>query len=217
MADLAAPAAQAEFQYSSAEHQADTAIAGMWLFLASEMLFFGGLVLVWLLLHWAHPTGFAVAAAHANLLIGSINTVLLLTASFAYALGVLAVRQGRVERVVPACLLTAALGVLFLGLKGLEWKLDLDEGLFPGAGFGLHGPDQGGAELFYSFYWVATALHGVHMVIGVALVSWIAWRARRREFSRSYNTPAEVVGLYWSFVDLAWIAMYTLIYVAGRA
>ena len=217
MAELAAPAAHAEFQYSSAEHQADTAIAGMWLFLASEMLFFGGLVLVWLLLHRSHPAGFAIAAAHANLLIGSINTALLLTASFAYALGVLAARRGRVERIVPACLVAAALGVLFLGLKGLEWKLDLDEGLFPGAGFGLHGPDRGGAELFYSFYWVATALHGFHMVIGVALVSWIAWRARRREFSRSYNTPVEVVGLYWSFVDLAWIAMYTLIYVAGRA
>ena len=217
MAELAAPAAHAEFQYSSAEHQADTAIAGMWLFLASEMLFFGGLVLVWLILHRFHPAGFAAAAEHANLLIGSINTALLLTASFAYALGALAARQGRVERIVPACVVTAGLGVLFLGLKGLEWKLDLDEGLFPGAGFGLHGPDQGGAELFYSFYWVATVLHGVHMVIGVALVAWIAWRARRREFSRSYNTPVEAVGLYWSFVDLAWIAMYTLIYVAGRA
>jgi cytochrome c oxidase subunit 3 len=105
--------------------------------------------------------------------------------------------------------------VLFLGLKGLESKLHLDEGLFPGAGFGLHRPDRGGAV--HSFYWVATVLHGFHMVIGVALVTWIAWRARRREFSRSYNTPAEVVGLYWSFVDLAWITMYTLIYVAGRA
>ena len=217
MAELAAPAAHAEFQYSSAEHQADTAIAGVWLFLASEMLFFGGLALVWLLLHRSHPAGFALAAAHANLLIGSINTALLLTASFAYALGVLGARQGRVEQIVPTCLVTAGLGVLFLGLKGLEWKLDLDEGLFPGAGFGLHGPDQGGAELFYSFYWVATVLHGVHMLIGVALVAWIGWRAWRREFSRSYSTPVEAVGLYWSFVDLAWIAMYSLIYVAGRA
>jgi len=217
MAELAAPAAHAEFQYSSAEHQADTAIAGLWLFLASEMLFFGGLVLVWLLLHRSHPAGFAMAAAHANLLIGSINTVLLITASAVYAVGLLSARQGRVERIVPACLITAGLGVLFLGLKGLEWKLDLDEGLFPGAGFGLHGPDQGGAELFYSFYWVATVLHGVHMLIGVALVGWIAWRAWRREFSRSYSTPIEAVGLYWSFVDLAWIAMYALIYVAGRA
>jgi len=217
MAELAAPAAHAEFHYSSAAHQADTAIAGTWLFLASEMLFFGGLVLVWLILHRGHPVGFAMAAEHANLLIGSINTALLLTASAVYAMGLHGARQGRMERVVPACLATAALGVLFLGLKLLEWKLDLDEGLFPGAGFGLHGADQGGAELFYSFYWVATVLHGVHMLIGVALVAWIAWRARRQEFSRSYNTPVEAVGLYWSFVDLAWIAMYSLIYVAGRA
>ena len=217
MAEAAAPDAHAGFQYSSAAHQAGTAIAGMWLFLASEMLFFGGLVLVWLVLHRGHPAGFALASAHANLLIGSVNTLLLISASAAYAVGLHGLRTGRSGRVVPACLATAGLGALFLGLKALEWWLDVREGLFPGSGFGLHGPDAGGAELFYSFYWVATGLHGVHMVIGVGLVGWIAWRARAGEFSRTYGTPVEAVGLYWSFVDLAWIAMYSLIYVAGRA
>ena len=217
MAELAAPAAEAEFQYSSPEHQASTAIAGMWLFLASEMLFFGGLVLVWLLLHRGHPTGFALATEHANLLIGSINTAVLVTASAAYAYGLHGVREGRAERVVPACLVTMGLGVAFLALKLLEWVLDLREGLFPGPGFGLHGEDAGGAELFYCFYWVATSLHGAHMLIGVGLVGWIAWRAHRGEFSPGYATPVEAVGLYWSFVDLIWIVMYALIYVAGRA
>lgn len=216
MAEAAAPAARLGFQYSSAGHQSDTAIAGMWLFLASEMLFFGGLVLVWLVLHRGHPAGFALASAHANLLIGSVNTLLLISASAAYAMGLHGLRRGRAGRVLPACAVTGALGVLFLALKGLEWWLDVREGLFPGAGFGLHGPDRGGAELFYSFYWVATGLHGVHMLIGVGLVGWIGWRARRGAFSREYTMPVEVVGLYWSFVDLAWIAMYSLIYVAGR-
>jgi cytochrome c oxidase subunit 3 len=212
----AAPAAHLE-HFSSAAHQADTAIDGTWLFLASEMLFFGGLVLVWLVLHRGHPAGFAMATAHTNLLIGSVNTLLLISASAVYAVGLKGARAGRIGRILPACAVTGMLGVLFLGLKVLEWWLDVREGLFPGAGFGLHGPDAGGAELFFSFYWVATGLHGAHMLIGVGLVAWIGWRARRSEFSRGYHTPVEAVGLYWSFVDLAWIAMYSLIYVAGRA
>lgn len=221
MAEAAAPAAPPvtpiAFQYSSAGHQSDTAIAGMWLFLASEMLFFGGLVLVWLVLRRGHPAGFALAAERANLLIGSVNTALLVSASAAYAAGLHGLRRGRAGRVLPAFAVTAALGVLFLMLKALEWWLDVRDGLFPGAGFGLHGPGRGGAELFWSFYWAATGLHGVHMLIGVGLVGWIGWRAWRGAFSREYAMPVEVVGLYWSFVDLAWIAMYSLVYVAGRA
>ena len=189
----------------------------MWLFLASEMLFFGGLVLVWLILHRGHPTGFSLAAHHANLPIGSINTAVLVTASAVYGIGLHGLRQGQGRRVVLTCLVTMGLGLLFLALKMLEWGLDLHDGLFPGPGFALHGPDAGGAELFYCFYWVATGLHGVHMVIGIGLVGWIWWRARHGEFSRDYVTPVEAVGLYWSFVDLAWIAIYSLIYVAGRA
>ena len=216
MPELVAPDARAEFQYASPEHQASTALAGIWAFLASEILFFGGLVWVWWMLWRGHPAGFAHAAQHSNLLIGSINTGLLLTSSLAYTWGVGQARQGRNRRVQLACLITAGLGLAFLGAKGLEWYLDIHEGLFPGPGFSLFGPDRGGAQLFYSFYFVGTALHGVHMLIGLGLVGWVYWRARHFEFTTKYSTPVEAVGLYWSFVDVVWLTLYPLIYLVAR-
>lgn len=227
MAEPVAPRAHAHFQYASAGHQAGTAIAGMWLFLASEVLFFGGLILVWIVLRRGHPSGFALAAGHANLLIGAVNTALLVTSSTAYAWGLEGLDRpgngatdgGRRMRI--ACLVTAALGAAFLALKGLEWGLDLREGLFPGAGFRPDGPDRAGAQLFYAFYFVATGLHGVHMLVGIALVCWVAWRvgtARRERLGRHdrRRTAAEAVGLYWSFVDLVWMVLFPLIYVVDR-
>ena len=216
MPELKAPAAGAEFQYASAEHQADTAIAGMWLFLASEVLFFGGLVWVWLVNQWGHPEGYRRGAEHANLLIGSVNTLLLLTSSLVYAWALREARAGRSRRVWLASLVTAGLGLAFLLLKLQEWHLDLNDGLFPGTLFRYRGPDWGGMALFYSFYWVATGLHGVHISVGVLLVLWIGWRARRGEFPPSHVTPIEVAGLYWSFVDMVWLVLYPLIYVIGR-
>lgn len=204
------------FQYASPTHMADTALAGMWLFLASETLFFGGLVFVWGAIGHVHRAGVALAVGHTNLVIGTANTVILLTSSAALTVGVLRARDGRNRVVLWACAATAGLGLLFLVLKGVEWALDIHEGLFPGPAFALGGPDAGGARLFYSFYFAATALHGVHMLIGLGLVAWIARRAHRREFSRAYSTPVEAVGLYWSFVDLVWLVLYPLIYLVNR-
>jgi cytochrome c oxidase subunit 3 len=216
MPELKAPDAGAEFQYASPEHQADTAVAGMWLFLATEVLFFGGLVYVWLVNQWGHPEGYRRGAEHANLLIGSVNTFLLITSSFTYAWALGEARAGRSRRVWLASLLTAALGIAFILLKVQEWHLDLLDGLFPGTAFRYRGPDWGGMALFYSFYWLGTGLHGVHISVGVVLVLWMGWRARRGDFPPSHVTPIEVTGLYWSFVDMVWLVLYPLIYVVGR-
>ena len=216
MPELKAPATHAEFQYSSPEHQAKAAIAGMWLFIADETLFFGGLIYVWLVNQWGHPTAYRRAAEHANLLIGSINTLALLTASLAYTWGLGEVRAGRGRRGYFGFLVTAALGALFVLLKLQEWRLDLEDGLGPGSAFSVRGPDWGGMALFYNFYWAATALHGIHITVGIGLVLWIALGVRRGRYPRSYTTPVEVVGLYWSFVDIVWLVLYPLIYVVGR-
>ncbi len=204
------------FQYASPAHEASTAAAGMWLFLASEMLFFGGLVYVWAALRITQPGGVALGAAHTNLLIGSLNTLLLLTSSLAMALGVLRARAGRARAVAWACIATAALGAGFLVLKGVEWALDFHEGLFPGPSFALDGPDAAGARLFFSLYFVGTALHGVHMLIGLGLLCWVARRCWRGALSVRAGTAVEVVGLYWSFVDTVWLVLYPLLYVVAR-
>jgi len=204
------------FQYTSPAHEADTARAGIWLFLASEILFFGAIVYVWLVLRETHPRGVALGTAHTNLTLGSINTALLLTSSLVLTVGVMRARAGQGVAVSRCCLLAAGLGLSFLALKGLEWGLDLQEGLWPGAGFTPRGEDVDGARLFMSLYWVATALHGLHMMIGVGLLGWVNRLARRGPMTGRHVTAVEVVGLYWSFVDTVWLVMYPLIYLVAR-
>ena len=205
-----------EYQYAGARHQTEAALSGMWLFLTTEVLFFGALFLLYMVYRHFHAVGFAAASRHSQLAIGTINTVLLVTSSAVFAYGLGRVREGDNRMLVRACLLTAALGCAFLLLKAYEWKLDLDDNLFPGPRFAMTGDDAGGAQLFWSFYFVATGLHGLHMIAGVGLVGWIARAARRRDFSASYHTPVEVVGLYWSFVDMVWLCLYPMIYLVHR-
>jgi cytochrome c oxidase subunit 3 len=135
-----------------------------------------------------------------------------------YAVGLAFIRAGNRRRLVQCLVATLVLGTAFLVLKfGIEWRDDFAQHLFPSAAnFKITGPESGGARLFYVFYFISTALHGLHMLIGVALLLWIIRRARRGEFSPLYHTPVHVVGLYWSFVDIVWLTLYPLIYLVGR-
>lgn len=206
-----------EFQYSSAHHQAETAISGMWLFLATEVLFFGALFLTWIYSrHW-NQAGFDAGAQQTELAIGTINTVILVVSSFVYSAGVAFIETGNGRRLIQCCAAAWLLGVAFLILKfGIEWRDDFAKHLFPGTGFALNGPLSGGAQIFFVFYFLGTALHGLHMIGGLALVGWIILRASRGEFSPAFYTPVVVVGLYWSFVDMVWIVLYPMIYLVGR-
>jgi cytochrome c oxidase subunit 3 len=213
-----ASAVRQDFQYASPSHQAETAVSGMWLFLATEVLFFGGLILCWIYSrHW-NPSGFDAGARETELWIGTLNTAILITSSLVYAMGLAFIRVGNTRRLIQCCVVTLALGLVFLALKfGLEWRDDFAHHLFPAAAdFKITGAQAGGARLFYVFYFISTGLHGLHMLIGVALLMWIIRRARRGEFSALYHTPVHVVGLYWSFVDIVWITLYPLIYLVGR-
>jgi cytochrome c oxidase subunit 3 len=208
-----------DFQYESPSHQAQTAIVGMWLFLATEVLFFGGLILCWIYSrHW-NQVGFDAGARETTLWIGTLNTAILITSSFVYAAGLAFIRVGNSRRLIQCCVVTLILGLAFLALKfGLEWREDFAKHLFPSASlFKITGAEQGGARLFFIFYFIGTGLHGLHMVIGVGLLVWVIARARRGEFSPLYHTPVHAVGLYWSFVDIVWLTLYPLIYLIGRA
>ena len=141
---------------------------------------------------------------------------LLITSSFVYSSGLAFMEARNTPRLVQCCLATMALGTLFLLLKFYEWHVDISENLFPSGAFKITGANAGGARMFWSFYFVATALHAFHMVVGVGLVGWVALRARRGAFADGWSTPVEVVGLYWSFVDIVWIVLYPIIYLVGR-
>ena len=204
-----------EFQYGSMAHQAETGISGMWLFLATELLFFGGLFLIAAIEWERYAPAMTEASRHAEFGIGTVNTVLLLLSSATYTWGVFRARMGDNRGVLAACIVTGSLGVAFLVLKGFEWNDDFTEHLFPGPNFAMTGPAAGPAQIFWSFYFLATFLHGLHMIAGLVLVGWVGLHARRGRFSAAYATPVEAVGLYWSFVDMMWLCLYPLIYLPG--
>jgi cytochrome c oxidase subunit 3 len=207
-----------EFQFSSAAHQEEASVAGIWLFLATEVLFFGALFLAWIFARYWNEAGFSAAAHKTSLLIGTINTATLLTSSLVFTSGVAFIRAGNRRRLIQCCLAAMALGTLFIILKfGVEWRDDFDRSLFPGPDFAIQGDLRGGAQLFFTFYFFATGIHGLHMLAGLAVVAWIILRAYRGDFSERYHTPVVVVGLYWSFVDIVWLVLFPLIYLIGRA
>jgi cytochrome c oxidase subunit 3 len=201
-------------QFDSPQQQQEASRLGMWAFLATEIMFFGGLFVGYIVYRHAFPHAFAAASRHTNLLFGTINTAILLTSSLSMALAVHAAERGETKRLVRNILLTVLLAIGFLGVKALEYTEDFREHLVPGPNFSLHGGT--GGELFFYFYWAMTGLHALHVLIGIGLLSTIAVMAARGRFSAQYHNPVEVAGLYWHFVDIVWIYLYPLLYLIGR-
>jgi cytochrome c oxidase subunit 3 len=210
------PEPQPAFQFVDMRQQHDVAQLGMWVFLASEVLFFGGLILAYCAYRSSYPEGFAEAARHTKIVIGTVNTAILLTSSFLVAWAVSVTRLNE-SRFAAWLLWAAALaGVLFLGLKGIEYGTEYREHLLPGFGFDFSGPQAHPVHLFFSFYIVATGLHAIHVAVGIAALAVIGLRAHGRAYSETYHSPITVAGLYWHFVDLVWIFLFALVYLPGR-
>ena len=207
-----------DFQYSSMFHQAEAAYCGMWLFLAQESVFFGALILAWVFSRYWNTAGFDAGSHETQVWIGSINAGILITSSFLYALAVVLIRAGLDRAMTIVLAIVVVLGVCFLCLKGYEWHLDFDDHMWINdPDFKIEGALEGGAKLFWTFYWAATVLHAAHMTVAVGLVLYIIRRGWRRDFSAAYHTPVEVIGIFWSFVDVVWMCLWPLIYLIGRA
>jgi cytochrome c oxidase subunit 3 len=205
------------FQYADLRQQHDAAQLGMWTFLATEVLFFGGLILAYCVYRSANPGGFAEAARHTEIVIGTANTAVLLTSSFLVAWAVAAARTGGGRMAGVLLWAAALLGLVFLALKGLEYRLEYDEHLLPGVDFAAASPQARAIYLFFSFYLVATGLHALHVAIGIVALAVIGRQANRLRYSERYHGPITVAGLYWHFVDVVWIFLFALIYLPGRA
>ena len=199
-------------QFDDREQQKDAGLLGMWVFLATEVLFFGGLFTAYLVLRYKWPAAFAVASEQMDVTLGGLNTAVLLTSSLTMALGVRAAQLGQRKSTVLFIIATMCLGLVFLGVKGLEYHHKFVEGLFPGDGFRFEGPFGKQVEAFFALYFMMTGLHALHMIIGVGIMSVIARMAWKGRFSPSYYTPVEVGGLYWHFVDIIWIFLFPLLY-----
>jgi cytochrome c oxidase subunit III len=203
-------------QFDDAEQQHDAAWIGMWVFLGTEVMFFGGMFTGYTLYRTAYSQAFASASNHLDIWLGTINTAVLICSSFTMALAVRSAQLGECKPLINFLLLTLLLGAAFLGIKFTEYYQKFAEHLVPGASFNYEAALARPAEIFFSFYFAMTGMHALHMVIGLGLLTTLVVKASRRRFSAVYNTPVELVGLYWHFVDIVWIFLFPLLYLVGR-
>jgi cytochrome c oxidase subunit 3 len=204
-------------QFEGMRQQEESATLGMWVFLATEIMFFGGLILGYTVYRLKYAEAFAAGSHHLKMALGALNTAVLLTSSLTVALAVHAAHRGRRRALLTFLLLTVVLGLAFLGIKATEYYLEYAEGLIPGRGFSYAGPaPPAEVQLFFVFYFAMTGLHATHMIVGLAVMLVMAVLTWRGRFSGAYYSPVEVSGLYWHFVDIVWIFLFPLLYLIGH-
>ncbi len=199
-------------QFDDIEQQRSAATLGIWIFLATEVLFFGGMFASYLVYRVLYGGAFAEASRAMNLTLGSVNTAVLLCSSLTMALAVHATQHDRRTRSIVFMSITMVLGLTFLGIKGVEYAQKFNEHLVPGVDFRFAGSQPDHVQLFFILYFLLTGFHALHLTIGVGVLAIIAVKASRHRFSSAYFTPVEVAGLYWHFVDIVWIFLYPLLY-----
>jgi len=197
--------------FITSDQQADAHRLGMWVFLAQEILFFSGVFVAYAVVRYLYPETFLAAHEHLDWRMGTLNTLVLLTSSLTMALGVRAAQLGNSKGVQRFLWITFLLAAAFLVIKGFEYNHKFHEGLFPGRFYSGEGI-AGHPEIFFGLYFAMTGLHGVHVIVGMGVIAWIALRARKNVFNGDYYTPVENVGLYWHLVDIIWIFLFPLLY-----
>jgi cytochrome c oxidase subunit 3 len=206
-----------QHHFETSEQQFEASVLGTWLFLVTEIMFFGGLFMAYILYRSKYPEAFHAGSHHLDVKLGTINTIVLIGSSFTMVYGVYSAQHARTKELVMSLLATMALGSTFLVIKAFEYHHKWVDGLVPGPSFSWPGPDAANLELFFSVYFAMTGLHAVHMIIGIGLMSWITLQALRGQYSAEWYTPVECSGLYWHFVDLVWIFLFPLLYLLGRS
>jgi cytochrome c oxidase subunit III len=205
-----------QHHFDDMAQQIEASTLGMWVFLVTEIMFFGGLFVTYLVYRHAWPEGFAEASHHLNVTWGTVNTLVLIVSSLTMALAVRSAQISAPAKTQVAWLgATMLLGASFLGIKAIEYTDKFRHHLVPGPNFQWEGKHPAPAEIFYSLYFCMTGLHALHMIIGLGIMTVIAIMAWRRQFDEDYYTPVEVAGLYWHFVDIVWIFLFPLLYLIG--
>jgi cytochrome c oxidase subunit 3 len=205
-----------QHHFDSLEQQQEASTLGMWLFLITEVMFFGGLFMAYLLYRVWYPEAWSEGSLELDIVLGGVNTVVLIASSLTMALAVRAAQTGMQRATVNWLIATMILGLTFLVIKFFEYKHKFDLNHIPGPNFVFEGPHSDQVQIFISLYFMMTGLHALHMVIGFGLLSTIAWMAYRGKFSPEWSTPVELSGLYWHFVDIVWIFLFPLLYLVDR-
>jgi cytochrome c oxidase subunit III len=201
-----------QHHFATFEQQFDAAKIGMWLFIATEVLMFGGLFVGFALQQAAHPAAFVEAHHHLDKSLGALNTVVLLVSSFTMVMAVHAASTNQRKKLIVNLIITLLCAAIFLVVKYFEYEHKIHDGLLPGAFYSHKGDTVPNQFIFFSFYFMMTGLHGIHILGGMGVISWLLRRAIRGDFDSTYYTPVDLVGLYWHLVDLIWIYLFPLLY-----
>jgi cytochrome c oxidase subunit III len=207
-------------QFETLDQQRESASFGMWVFLTTEVLFFGGMFMTYTLNRSTYPGIFGEASRSINLTLGAVNTIVLIGSSLTMAMSVWAAQVGKKQLVTIFLILTLILGSVFLGIKGVEYHEKFVEHHVPGMNFsfepGSDAATNAHAQLFFSLYFAMTGLHALHMIVGAGLLIWLIKESFAGRFTPEYSTPVDLVGLYWHFVDIVWIFLFPLLYLIDR-
>jgi cytochrome c oxidase subunit 3 len=215
-ADHAAASPSLAHHFDSLDQQREATTLGMWVFLVTEVLFFGGLFMVYTVYRSWYPDAFSAASHELDIVLGTVNTAVLITSSLTMALAVHAAQLNQRRLLTTFLVLTILLGATFLGIKSVEYYHKFVEHHVPGPGFQFEKEYARHAQLFFSLYFLMTGLHAVHMIIGIGIMLWMLAWARRGIITAEYYSPIEISGLYWHFVDIVWIFLFPLLYLLGR-
>ena len=204
-----------QHHFFSMEQQLEASILGMWIFLVTEIMFFGGLFMAYIVYRIAYPMAWEASSQQLDVWLGATNTAVLICSSLTMVLAVRSAQVGSRRGQIVNLILTMMFGTVFLVIKYFEYKAKFDHHLVPGPHFAPSPALPFGSELFFSLYFIMTGIHALHMVVGIGLMLVILAMARRGRFTPSYYGPIEVSGLYWHFVDIVWIFLFLLLYLLG--
>ncbi len=202
--------------FESYDQQRESATLGMWLFLAQEIMFFGGLFTAYLLYRWKYAEDFAIASSHLDWKLGMFNTAVLIISSLTMALAVRSSQTNDPKATVRWLILTGGLGGVFLLVKAYEYHHKWVDGIIPGLKWSDPFPEAPHAQMFYFIYFIMTGLHALHMVVGIGILGWLIPQAAKGRFNIDNHNYVEGFGLYWHFVDIVWIFLFPLLYLIGR-
>lgn len=201
--------------FDTADQQFDSARMGIWLFLVTEILFFGGLFCAFFIYRSWYFSSFVEAHHHLDKVMGAVNTCVLIFSSLTMALAVRSAQVNDKAKTVGFLAVTVLCAFAFLVVKYFEYQHKIHDGLLPGVHFTAQGFTSPHPGTFFAVYFMMTGIHGLHVIIGIGLILWILLRAQRGDFSARYYAPVEGVGLYWHLVDLVWIYLFPLLYLVG--
>lgn len=198
--------------FDTAEQQFDSSKLGLWLFLVTEVLLFGGLFVAYIMFRALYPETFIQCHETLNVTMGATNTIVLICSSLSMAMAVHFTQSGENKKAVMLMVFTLACAATFMVIKYFEYSAKFEHHFFPNATFDLAHFTTPNPKLFFSLYFLMTGLHGIHVLVGMGLITWVMIRTARKEFSSEYYTPVELTGLYWHLVDLVWIYLFPLLY-----